>query len=84
MAKYAVFVIGPAGSGKSTLTSSLDEYLRMEGRPVHPVNLDPAAEHFSYNPSIDVRTFISSDDVMSEMDLGPNGALVFALQFLVE
>ena len=34
---------------------------------------DPAAEEFKYPVSIDVRDLITLDDVMSEMQLGPNG-----------
>eukprot|EP00877_Chromochloris_zofingiensis_P007753 jgi/Chrzof1/3230/Cz12g16240.t1 len=34
---------------------------------------DPAAEHFSYPVSIDIRDLISLEDVMEELQLGPNG-----------
>lgn len=84
MAKYAIFVVGPAGSGKSTLTTGLEQHLRLMGRPVHAINLDPASEHFEYKPSVDIRALISSDEAMEELRLGPNGALVFSLQFLLE
>lgn len=33
--------------------------------------------------SFDVRELISVDDVMSEMQLGPNGALMYAMEYLV-
>ena len=46
------------------------------------VNLDPAADHFSYTPSIDIRELISLSDVMSELQYGPNGGLVYALEYL--
>ena len=54
------------------------EIARM-GRPVRVVNLDPAAEHFEYEPIADVRDLISVDDVMEAEDLhlGPNGALIY-------
>lgn len=34
---------------------------------------DPAAEHFKYPVSIDIRNLISLDDVVEELALGPNG-----------
>jgi GTPase SAR1 family protein len=50
------------------------------------VNLDPAAEAFDYNPSIDIRDLIHVDDAMEdeEMHYGPNGALVFCMEFLLD
>ena len=39
---------------------------------------DPAAEEFKYPVSIDVRDLITLDDVMSEMQLGPNGCAALA------
>ena len=48
--------------------------------------MDPAAEHFSYSPVIDVRDLIQADDVMEDEDLnfGPNGGLVFCMEYLME
>lgn len=37
----------------------------------HPT--DPAAEAFNYPVSIDIRDLISLEDVMTELELGPNG-----------
>ena len=34
---------------------------------------DPAAEQFDYPVAFDVRELVTLDDVMDEMDLGPNG-----------
>ncbi len=38
---------------------------------------DPAAEHFKYPVSIDVRDLISLDDAVEELGLGPNGYAMF-------
>ena len=38
-----------------------------------PPPADPAAEAFTYPVSIDVRDLVSLDDVMEELQLGPNG-----------
>lgn len=51
---------------------------------MHVVNLDPAAESFAYTPEVDVRELVTADDVMEMMDLGPNGALVYCMEYLLE
>jgi len=52
-------------------------------RTVHVVNLDPAAENFNYTVAIDIRNLITIDDVMEELNYGPNGALVYCMEYLV-
>uniref|UniRef100_A0A0E0KDG9 GPN-loop GTPase 3 n=1 Tax=Oryza punctata TaxID=4537 RepID=A0A0E0KDG9_ORYPU len=78
---YAQLVIGPAGSGKSTYCSSLYQHCETVGRTIHMVNLDPAAEHFSYPVSTDIRELISLDDVMEELGMGPNGGLIYCMEY---
>ncbi|CAN7991761.1 unnamed protein product [Ixodes hexagonus] len=84
--RYAQLVMGPAGSGKSTYCSTIAKHCEAIGRTVHVVNLDPAAEYFDYNVAFDIRSLIHVDDVMEDEDLrfGPNGGLVFCLEYLVE
>jgi len=53
-------------------------------RKVVVVNLDPANDQFKYQCDIDIKDLISLDDAMEEMDLGPNGGLVFCLEYLLE
>jgi GPN-loop GTPase len=84
MGKYAVVLIGPAGSGKSTLCKTLSEHYSMMGRTTHICNFDPAAEFLQYEPSVDVRDLISLDDAMEGKGLGPNGGLVFCMEYLME
>jgi GTPase SAR1 family protein len=47
-------------------------------------NLDPAAEVFKYKCDIDIRDLISLDDVQSELNYGPNGGLVYCLEYLID
>eukprot|EP01025_Chloroclados_australasicus_P039876 TRINITY_DN41513_c0_g1_i1.p1 TRINITY_DN41513_c0_g1~~TRINITY_DN41513_c0_g1_i1.p1 ORF type:complete len:280 (-),score=42.93 TRINITY_DN41513_c0_g1_i1:303-1142(-) len=84
MGKFAQFVIGPAGSGKSTYCSVMKEHCNSIRRSVHIVNLDPAAEVFNYPVSIDVKDLITLEDVMEELKLGPNGGLVYCMEFLID
>jgi len=84
--RYAQLVIGPAGTGKSTYCTTMQRHGENTGRSIRVVNLDPAAEAFEYTPSADVRDLIHLDDAMEdeEMHFGPNGGLIFCMEFLME
>jgi len=84
--RYAQLVCGPAGSGKSTYCTALATHAQDAKRTISVVNLDPAAEFFNYQPIADIRDLIQVDDVMEDEELkfGPNGGLVFAMEFLLE
>ncbi|KAL0209456.1 hypothetical protein RCL1_007824 [Eukaryota sp. TZLM3-RCL] len=84
MPKIALMVVGPAGSGKSTFCSQMLEHFTTIRRVVHVVNLDPAADYLPYKPSFDIRDLISLNDAMEEMELGPNGGLVFCMEYLLQ
>jgi GTPase SAR1 family protein len=79
-----IFVIGTAGSGKSLLTSSLDEKLKVEKQKVATVNLDPGVFNLPYVPDIDIRNDIDINQIMEEYELGPNGGLVLAADLIAE
>merc|ERR1712224_567899 len=81
MARYAHFVLGPAGSGKSTFCSYLYEHCIVTKRNINIVNLDPAAIFFNYPLSIDIRDLITLEDVMKELRLGPNGGLIYCMEY---
>lgn len=84
MGRSAVLVMGPAGSGKTTFCGSLMSHIQNIGRRAHYVNLDPAATEFAWPPTIDIRDLISLQDVMEELEYGPNGGLVYCFEFLME
>lgn len=52
------------------------------GRKCSIVNLDPANESTTYPCAIDVRSLVKLEDIMEEDDLGPNGAVLYALEEL--
>ena len=63
-------------------------YFQSQKRSVNLFNLDPAAEKFEYEPTIginiliiDIRELITLEDVMDELGLGPNGGLIYCLEF---
>ncbi|HIH28520.1 MAG TPA: GTPase [Thermoplasmata archaeon] len=71
-----VYFIGTAGSGKSTLTASMQQWCKDRGLDAIIVNLDPGAENLPYEPDIDIRDWISLREVMDTNRLGPNGAQI--------
>lgn len=60
---FGCLVVGPAGSGKSTLCNTIQETAELSGRTIKVCNLDPAAEVFKYKCDIDIRDLVSLDDV---------------------
>lgn len=82
MGRYAQLVIGPAGSGKSTYCSQVYEYFLVSKRAIGTINLDPAAEQFEYPIAIDIRNLVTLEDVMIGLKLGPNGSLMYCMEYL--
>lgn len=81
---FVVYMIGTAGSGKSLLTASLGEWLKMAKQDVSIVNLDPGALILPYSPDVDVRNYVDVEKLMTEYKLGPNGALVMASDLIAD
>uniref|UniRef100_A0A7C4HC06 GTPase n=1 Tax=Staphylothermus marinus TaxID=2280 RepID=A0A7C4HC06_STAMA len=79
---YVIVILGTAGSGKTTLSAALSDYLIDNEMDVIIVNLDPAVENLPYKPSVDVREYVNARDLMEEYGLGPNGALIAAIDML--
>lgn len=79
---YIAFIIGTAGSGKSLLTASFSEWLRINEQNVATLNLDPGVIRLPYTPDIDVRDYITIDEIMDKYELGPNGALIMAADLI--
>jgi len=79
-------VMGPAGSGKSTYCQAMQNHAdTLPRRKIHVGNLDPAAgDDFGYACDFDIRDLISVEDVMEEVELGPNGALVYCMEYLLQ
>lgn len=77
-----VYFVGTAGSGKSTVTHSFNEWCKRNGYDAIPVNLDPGVKKIPYSPEVDIREWISLEEVMKEYNLGPNGAQVVCADML--
>ncbi len=77
-----VFFVGTAGSGKSTLVGAYKRWLDANGVDSIIVNMDPGAETLPYDPDIDIREWVNLEEVMSEYQLGPNGAQIVAADLM--
>jgi hypothetical protein len=80
-----ILVLGPAGSGKTTLAKALYHYARRSGKysDVRSCNLDPGSgDDFPWD--VDVRSMLTVERIMAEHGLGPNGAIVKAYEILAD
>lgn len=76
-------VVGPPGAGKTTYCAGMQQFLSLAGRRVAVVNLDPANDAaLPYTPAVDVGELVSLEAVQEELGLGPNGGLVYCLEYL--
>ena len=73
-----IFITGTAGSGKSLLTSRLDQWYKDRDNLSITLNLDPAVENLPYNPDIDIRDYIDINEIKETYSLGPNGSIIMA------
>ncbi len=77
-------LVGPAGSGKSTLAAAYLAWLREGGADACVANFDPAAVTLPYEPGFDVRRYVDAREIAKKYGLGPNGALVKAVEIAAE
>lgn len=77
-----MFFVGTAGSGKSTLVGSYRDWLDNAGVDSIVVNMDPGADTLPYESDVDIREWISLNEVMQEYSLGPNGAQIVAADLM--
>lgn len=77
-----LFFVGTAGSGKSTLVGAYKQWCDDAGVDAITINMDPGADSLPYTADIDIREWISLDEVMSEYSLGPNGAQIVAADLM--
>eukprot|EP01130_Rhizamoeba_saxonica_P005778 TRINITY_DN2288_c0_g1_i2.p1 TRINITY_DN2288_c0_g1~~TRINITY_DN2288_c0_g1_i2.p1 ORF type:complete len:306 (-),score=65.61 TRINITY_DN2288_c0_g1_i2:646-1563(-) len=79
---FGQVVVGPPGSGKTVYCNGMLQFMEAIGRKVGVVNLDPANHHIPYDCIIDIHELVTVDDVMVEEGLGPNGALIYCIEYL--
>lgn len=79
---FGQLVIGPPGSGKTTYCDAMCKLLTELGRKVAVINIDPANDNLTYTPSLDISELITVEDVMVHIKIGPNGALMYCMEYI--
>ena len=79
---HSLYFVGTAGAGKSTLTSVFANWLQDAKISVATVNLDPGVVLLPYSPDVDIRDYVSLQQVMEKYNLGPNGGLIAAIDLM--
>ncbi|KAF7375080.1 GPN-loop GTPase 2 [Mycena sanguinolenta] len=79
---FGEIVCGSPGSGKSTYCYGKHQLFSALNRPISIVNLDPANDNIPYPCAIDIAELITLHDVVDEHGLGPNGGLLYAMEYL--
>lgn len=79
---FGQVVIGPPGAGKTVYCNGMSQFLAGFGREVAVINLDPANDILPYKADIDISDLITLSDVMDSLKLGPNGGLIYCMEFL--
>lgn len=81
---FGEIVVGSPGSGKSTYCYGKQQLLTALNRPISIVNLDPANDNISYPCAIDIASLITLQEVMDTYGLGPNGGMLYCMEYLEE
>ncbi|KAJ7639769.1 hypothetical protein DFH06DRAFT_1217812 [Mycena polygramma] len=79
---FGEIVCGSPGSGKSTYCYGKHQLFTALNRPISVVNLDPANDSITYPCAFDISSLITLQDVMDEHGLGPNGGLLYCMEYL--
>jgi GTPase SAR1 family protein len=80
-----VVILGTAGSGKTTLVSRFGRWLTESCHyRVGYVNLDPACLEIPFDPSFDIRSMFTTNEIMVREKLGPNAAIVRCSDLMAE
>lgn len=79
---FGEVVCGAPGSGKSTYCYGKHQLFTALNRPISIVNLDPANDNIPYPCAIDIASLITLQDVMDKHGLGPNGGMLYCMEYL--
>jgi len=79
---FGEVVIGAPGAGKSTYAYGKHQLFTALERPIAIVNLDPANDDLPYPCDLSIASLITLQDAMNEFGLGPNGGMLYCLEYL--
>lgn len=82
--KNGFLIVGPAGSGKTSYCIEILKIKTFQKDKFKIVNLDPSNNYWNSPDIIDIRKVIKIEDAILELSLGPNGALIFCMEYLLD
>ncbi|KAI4839412.1 GPN-loop GTPase [Plasmodium brasilianum] len=80
---FGQLVIGPPGSGKSTYIAGVEHILKQINRKLLIINLDPFIENDVYQANVNISNLVDINKVFTELGLGPNGTLIYCMEYLL-
>ncbi len=79
-----LIILGPAGSGKTMLTARFRAWLKKNKVSCSTINLDPGVDSLPYKAAWDIRKKFTVRGIMKKEKLGPNGAMMKAMDLLLK
>lgn len=79
---FGQLIVGPPGCGKTTYCHGFSQFLRGIGRETAIINLDPANDGIPYKADVNISDLVTLEQVMIEHKLGPNGGLIYCIEYL--
>jgi GTPase SAR1 family protein len=79
---FGQVVVGAPGAGKTTYCNGMQQFMEALKRRVAVVNLDPANDLLPYKCALNITDLVRVDVVMEKEELGPNGALMYCMEYL--
>ncbi|KAJ3782592.1 hypothetical protein GGU10DRAFT_77175 [Lentinula aff. detonsa] len=79
---FGEIVCGSPGSGKSTYCQGKHQLFTALHRRIYIINLDPANEDVKYPCAVDIGELVKLEGVMEEYGLGPNGGMLYCVEYL--
>ncbi|MHA1755005.1 MAG: ATP/GTP-binding protein [Candidatus Odinarchaeia archaeon] len=84
MIPTGVFLLGPAGVGKTSLINELIKTTEDSGLACTGVNLDPGCLNVDFKCAFDARQIVRVGDILSNSKVGPNFAMVEAFNRIMK
>eukprot|EP00924_Labyrinthula_sp_SR-Ha-C_P006708 snap_masked-scaffold_29-processed-gene-2.46-mRNA-1 protein AED:0.16 eAED:0.18 QI:0/-1/0/1/-1/1/1/0/285 len=81
---FGQVVVGASGAGKTTYCKGIKDILTQLNRRVISISLDPGNAPEEGVFDVDINELVNVTDVQKELHLGPNGSLVYCMEFLIE
>mmetsp|Transcript_2400 Transcript_2400/g.3592 ORF Transcript_2400/g.3592 Transcript_2400/m.3592 type:complete len:256 (-) Transcript_2400:5202-5969(-) len=78
-----IIVIGLAGSGKTVFVNSIHEKMMYNKNKHFIINLDAGVKSIPYLPNVDIRDTIDITDLIINHKIGPNSAIITAVNLFI-